>query len=155
MSILNSVLGDFNQTDQPNSTFIKINKTGDASRKSSYSEGPKVIYPESTVSDNVILTCGGSVVKIPFGKDLFESMSKESLNQYNLFVETQIQALEKQNIVVVNTDNKQTQVNNTNGTVSVGKETTPNDQTFKALQLQYGGAFYGGIIILPPYRFPC
>ena len=46
--------------------------------------------------------------------------------------------LEKQNVIVVNTDNKQTQVNNTNGTVSVGKETTPNDQTFKTLQLQYG-----------------
>ena len=45
--------------------------------------------------------------------------------------------LEDRNVVIVNTDNKQTQVNNNKGTVSVGKETTPNDQTYKALQTQY------------------
>jgi hypothetical protein len=45
--------------------------------------------------------------------------------------------LENQNVIIVNTDNKQTQVNNNKGTVSVGKETTPNDSTFKILQSQF------------------
>jgi len=73
--------------------------------------------------------------------DAVEGGDRERLLQRIAELEQLQTELEKQNIVVVNTDNKQTQVNNTNGTVSVGKETTPNDQTFKALQLQYGGAF--------------
>ena len=72
--------------------------------------------------------------------DAVEGGDRERLLQRIAELEQLQTELEKQNIVVVNTDNKQTQVNNTNGTVSVGKETTPNDQTFKALQLQYGGA---------------
>ena len=70
--------------------------------------------------------------------DAVEGGDREKLLQRIAELEQLQTELEKQNVIVVNTDNKQTQVNNTNGTVSVGKETTPNDQTFKTLQLQYG-----------------
>lgn len=42
--------------------------------------------------------------------------------------------LEKQNIVIINSDNKQIQQNNQGNTVSIGKETTPNDQTMQEYQ---------------------
>ena len=42
--------------------------------------------------------------------------------------------LEKQNVVIINSDNKQIQQNNQGNTVSVGKETTPNDPTMSAYQ---------------------
>ena len=41
---------------------------------------------------------------------------------------------DRQTVTVVNTDNKQIQTNNTGNTVSVGKDTTPNDPTMKTLQ---------------------
>ena len=42
--------------------------------------------------------------------------------------------LEKQNIVIINSDNKQIQQNNQGNTVSIGKETKPNDQTMQEYQ---------------------
>jgi len=49
---------------------------------------------------------------------------------------------DRQTVTVVNTDNKQIQTNNTGNTVSVGKDTTPNDPTTQLL-LQGAGSPMG------------
>ena len=68
MSILNTVLGEFKEGDKSNSISVKINKGGSSEVTSSVSESPVVIYPDSAIDENVILSCGGTIVKIPFQK---------------------------------------------------------------------------------------
>lgn len=53
----------------------------------------------------------------------------------------QLELSQSKNIVIVTNDNKQTQVNTTKGTYSVGKSTSNNDATMDLLHKQYGGAF--------------
>mgnify|MGYP006058029455 FL=1 len=70
--------------------------------------------------------------------DLANNIQEESrlLNRVQELEDLYDEAIknDRQTVTVVNTDNKQFQTNNTGNTVSVGKDTTPNDPTMKTLQ---------------------
>ena len=104
----------------------------------------QIIRDRQALIDQVRAETGLTVEGIPARIQELQTMAEATeggdrerlLNRIAELQELQTE-LEDRNVVIVNTDNKQTQVNNNKGTVSVGKETTPNDQTYKALQTQY------------------
>ena len=106
----------------------------------------QIIRDRQALIDQVRAETGLTAEGIPARIEELQTMAEATeggdrerlLNRISELQELQTQ-LDNQNVVILNTDNKQTQVNNNKGTISVGKETTPNDLTM----LEYQRAAFG------------